>query len=391
MDILNDPARVQEVQKQERIRKQQESRFSAKFNECVGIYLLLLGSAIAVAALYGQWLTGQTNGWSVYVSGAAGWLCMYTLLHKYFPRWTWGGYGPLTPIKKAMLVTSCDTMLGYYMVKRLDWICTIFAGTKNPDGELPKRLLKECSNRIVILPLDVTSDESVTQATKIMEQHLIRRNHDLWGIFNNASVTVRGEVEWTPVDIFKQLAEVNIYGMVRITKACLPLIRKNQGRIVNMHDRHGRFTVPGCAAYGMTKYAAESFSDALRYEMHQWGVKVCALEINKNFNGIHDVIKGGDLWDSLDEKSMRHYGRTYYDNRTSSWERERESGDSDLREIVTAAFDGLLSRVPRQRYYIGGIGPMIKTYLYSTMPSGLLDKLIGKQYSSGTIPLALDR
>ncbi|XP_070567833.1 D-beta-hydroxybutyrate dehydrogenase, mitochondrial-like [Ptychodera flava] len=386
MEGHNDGDLQKEFDKRRMKRSRTTRRYNARLRLCLSLYLFLLGSATAAAAVYGPQLLDQqpTSGWSTYISGAVGLLCMYWLLQICFPRWTWNGYGFVIPIKKAVLVTSCDTMLGYYLVKRMDnAISTVFAGTNNPEGELPKKLSVECTDRTVILPLDVTSDESVARAKEIMEQYLKKRNHDFWGIFNNASVTLRGEIELTPVEVFKQAAEVNVYGMVRITKAVLPQIRRTKGRIVNMHDMYGRFSVPGCAAYAMTKYAAESFSDALRYEMHQWGVKVSVLEIDKLFAGIHDVISVQDSWDGMTETARRHYGKSYHDDRMACWEREGKAGDNDLRPIVLSAIDGLWSRIPRERYYVGGFKAQLKTYFYSTLPSTMIDKLIMRQYSPG--------
>ncbi|XP_078695097.1 D-beta-hydroxybutyrate dehydrogenase, mitochondrial-like isoform X2 [Branchiostoma floridae x Branchiostoma belcheri] len=72
--------------------------------------------------------------------------------------------------------------------------------------------------------------------------------------------------------------EVNTFGTVRVTKAFLPLIRRAKGRVVNVTSAEGLHSTPTVSAYCMTKAALESFSDALRHEMHKWGVKVIIVE-----------------------------------------------------------------------------------------------------------------
>ena len=52
---------------------------------------------------------------------------------------------------------------------------------------------------------------------------------DLWGVFNNAGIDFTAEAELTPIDSYHKISEVNLYGLVRVTKAFLPLIRKSKG------------------------------------------------------------------------------------------------------------------------------------------------------------------
>lgn len=53
----------------------------------------------------------------------------------------------------------------------------------------------------------------------------------LWAVVNNAGVSTFGEVEFTTMDTYKQVAEVNLWGTISVTKAFLPLIRRAQGKM----------------------------------------------------------------------------------------------------------------------------------------------------------------
>lgn len=53
----------------------------------------------------------------------------------------------------------------------------------------------------------------------------------LWAVVNNAGVSTFGEVEFTSVDTYKQVSEVNLWGTIRVTKAVLPLIRRAKGKL----------------------------------------------------------------------------------------------------------------------------------------------------------------
>ncbi|XP_006823448.1 D-beta-hydroxybutyrate dehydrogenase, mitochondrial-like [Saccoglossus kowalevskii] len=245
-----------------------------RFRDCYFVFMLLLVSAAALVIYIVSPELGGSR-WAILSSGAFGWVSMYLFLCRYFPRFTWYGYGPVTPIKKSIIVTNGDSELGYYLAKELDMcmFSSIFVGSKHPDKGYVKRLVDECTKKVVVIPLDVTSDESVAKAMELINDCLDRRNNELWGVVNNAAVTSWGEIEWLPLETYKNVAEVNVYGVVRVIKAVLPLIRRIQGRIVNVNDVRGLSSVPGCAAFSMTKYAMESFSDTLRYEMKQWDVK----------------------------------------------------------------------------------------------------------------------
>jgi NAD(P)-dependent dehydrogenase (short-subunit alcohol dehydrogenase family) len=82
---------------------------------------------------------------------------------------------------------------------------------------------------------------------------------------------------------YKRVAEVNLWGVVRVSQTFLPLIRQARGRIVNVASMAGLITSPGMSAvrilyeksyplkYCITKYGVEAFSDALRREMLVWG------------------------------------------------------------------------------------------------------------------------
>ena len=62
----------------------------------------------------------------------------------------------------------------------------------------------------------------------------------LWGLVNNAGLTTFGEVEWCNVDVYKRIAEVNVFGAINVTKIFLPLIRKAKGKRQYLHH-HGVF------------------------------------------------------------------------------------------------------------------------------------------------------
>jgi NADP-dependent 3-hydroxy acid dehydrogenase YdfG len=92
-------------------------------------------------------------------------------------------------------------------------------------------------------------------------------------LVNNAGYGVRGRVEETPAAQYRELMEVNYLGTVYGCQAALPVMRRQgRGLIVNVSSIVGRRAVPGGAAYGATKAAQVSLTEALRVELRGTGV-----------------------------------------------------------------------------------------------------------------------
>ena len=66
----------------------------------------------------------------------------------------------------------------------------------------------------------------------------------LWSLVNNAGITYILPIEWAPLNIFKRIADVNLWGLIDVTKAFLPLVKKARGRVVNFSSVNGKFKIP---------------------------------------------------------------------------------------------------------------------------------------------------
>ena len=190
------------------------------------------------------------------------------------------------------------------------------------------------TGRMHVIHMDVNVQKDVDDARKYVENHLPLMG--VWGIVNNADRYDVGFLEWLPVEtyetvgfilnvikviiscyfIFSQLASVNLFGAIRVTKAFLPLIRKNKGRIINVASILGRVAAPFVGAYCITKHGLEAFSDVLRLEMKPFQVQVSTIEpgnylSSANSNSCKDglVLMARHIWDQLDESLQKDYVR----------------------------------------------------------------------------------
>src|SRR5207248_6789413 len=122
------------------------------------------------------------------------------------------------PMSKNVLVTGASTGIGKACAIALDRRgFHVFAGVrKDEDGEA----LKKESERIEPIIVDVTDQATIDAAAKQIDE--------LFGLVNNAGITVAGPVEFLPVDSVRHQFEVNLFGQLAVTQAFLPKIRKSR-------------------------------------------------------------------------------------------------------------------------------------------------------------------
>jgi len=106
-------------------------------------------------------------------------------------------------------------------------------------------------------------------------------------------------------------------GLISITKAFLPLLRRTKGRVVNIASCLGRVAVPGGAAYYISKFSVQAFSDTLRREVQPFGVTVHIIEPGFFKTNITDtkwtVQHIETLWENLDADTKESYGIEYFE------------------------------------------------------------------------------
>ncbi|XP_063340337.1 D-beta-hydroxybutyrate dehydrogenase, mitochondrial [Pelmatolapia mariae] len=260
---------------------------------------------------------------------------------------------------KAVLVTGCDTGFGYALAKHLHKLgFTVFAGCllKDKGGDGAKELEELHSDQMKVVQLDVCNEEQVNKAVEHIKEILGESEAVLWAVVNNAGVSTFGEVEFTSMDTYKHVSEVNLWGTIRVTKAVLPLIRRAKGRVVNVASMYGRMGNIMRSPYCISKYAVEAFSDCLRYEMKAWGVKVSTIEPG-NFivaTGIltRDIVAttANKLWSEAPSEVKEDYGKTHFEQNMALMRSYCSSGQKDTVSVLDDITDAIMSKRPHTRY-----------------------------------------
>jgi NAD(P)-dependent dehydrogenase (short-subunit alcohol dehydrogenase family) len=128
---------------------------------------------------------------------------------------------------------------------------------------------------IRVVQLDVTDENSIKSAI----QSILSQTGRIDLLVNNAGYGLTGALEDIGIDEIKAQYETNLYGVIRVTQAVLPIMRKQgSGRIINISSGAGRFGFPGGSAYVSSKFALEGLSESMAYELEQFGIKTVLIE-----------------------------------------------------------------------------------------------------------------
>jgi short-subunit dehydrogenase len=127
-----------------------------------------------------------------------------------------------------------------------------------------------------MLALDVTSNESVEAAVA----ELIKREGKIDLLVNNAGFGVApAGAEESTVEQAKSIFDTNFYGILRLTRAVVPHMRKQaSGRIINISSVLGFLPAPYMALYAATKHAVEGYSESLDHELRTRGIRVSTVQ-----------------------------------------------------------------------------------------------------------------
>jgi NAD(P)-dependent dehydrogenase (short-subunit alcohol dehydrogenase family) len=179
--------------------------------------------------------------------------------------------------QETVVVTGASSGIGKATALHLDQRgFRVFAGVrKEADG---RALSEGASDRLKPVLLDVTKDNSITAAVNTVTE---ATSGKLFGLVNNAGLSLNGPLELLPVPDIRRLMDVNVTGLLAVTQAFLPLLRTSRGRIVNISSGHGLLAIPDKSVYAASKFAVQAISDALRVELRPFGVAVSCLAVGK--------------------------------------------------------------------------------------------------------------
>jgi NAD(P)-dependent dehydrogenase (short-subunit alcohol dehydrogenase family) len=272
-------------------------------------------------------------------------------------------------IQPAVLVTGVSSGIGLAIAEDLlHKGYRVFGSVRR--AEDTESLEARWGKSFTSLVFDVTDKTTLENAVSLVESELDGQN--LAALINNAGVSFAGPLIHQPLDEIRQTFEVNVFGVLTVTRAFLPLLGARSGavgspgRIVNISSVSGAITVPFLAAYSASKHAVEAFTQGLRRELKPYGIEVSAIEPG--------FIRSQLFEKSALAKPFERYTETDY---VELWQQfnksmlEQES-KAKLPTVVTQAVrHAIQAKKPRTRYPLDGIW-----YVGKILPDRVFDQLI---------------
>lgn len=220
------------------------------------------------------------------------------------------------------------------------------------------------------LLFDVTDAGAIAAAVAQVER--IVGAGGLAALVNNAGIAPTGPLMHMPLAEFQRAFDINVYGVLRVTQAFLPLLGARRdcphapGRIVNLSSISGGITIPMIGAYAATKFALEALGDGLRRELSIYGIEVVAIEPGSIRTPIWDKVAADT-----------RYGATDYAEAMAKMPEvaAQQARQGKPVEIVSRAIrHAIMAPRPRTRYPLTALW-----YLRHLLPARLLDRALCAQ------------
>lgn len=273
--------------------------------------------------------------------------------------------------KKIILITGASEGIGLIAGKLLAGQGHKVYGTSRSENKFNKMI----ETGINPLQLDVKSDES---CKKCIEE-IIKKEGKIDVLINNAGFGFYGPIEMVSIEEAKNQLEVNVFGLVRMTKLVIPYMRKEKsGRIINISSVAGRVTTYLGGWYHASKYAVETISDSLRMETKKFGIDVVIIEpgaITSKWgtiamDNLEKTVEGTEYKEEA-AKVIRTY-RKMYDPKNKIISKP---------ELVAKKISKAVNvKNPRTRYAFG-FGAKILIFLHAILPTRAFDWIMKSMFN----------
>jgi len=250
------------------------------------------------------------------------------------------------------LITGTSSGIGEACVARLaerGW--TVYAGVRR--GEDGDRVKAQHPGDVRPVILDVTKPEDIARVIAEIAREVGDRG--LQALVNNAGVGVGGPVEYVSESDWRWVFDVNLFAVVALTRAAIPLLRTGHGRIVHIGSIGGRLASPGLAPYSASKHAIEALAEAQRHEFARSGtpIRVALIEPGEVKTAIWDKADSSadEVDRALDDVGHKRY-QWLLDESRGFIDEGREKGIAPA-NVADAVEHALTATRPKARYLVG--------------------------------------
>jgi len=242
-------------------------------------------------------------------------------------------------MKKTVFITGASSGFGKETVRLFHekgWNVAATMRSPEKEGELA------ALDGVLVTRLDVTEEATISAAVKTAVGAFGRIDV----LVNNAGYGALGALEAASDAEIRRQMEVNLFGLIAVTKAVLPQMREQRsGVVVNVSSVGGRITFPFSSLYHATKFAVEGLTEALQYELNPFGIRT-------------KIIEPGGYRTEFAGRSMSAIGAGGIDAYRQPWDRMMEllanwPMSENIREVADAIFEAATDGTEKLRYPVG--------------------------------------
>ena len=242
-------------------------------------------------------------------------------------------------MKKTVLITGASSGFGKAAAKLFDtngW--NVIATMRSPEKETELAAL----GNVFISKLDVTDKQSI--------QNTVAAGIEKFGkidvLVNNAGYGALGALEAATEEQVKQQFDVNLFGLIEVTKAVLPGMRQQKyGTIINVSSVGGKVTFPFSSLYNATKFAVEGLTESMQYELDPFGIRLKIVEpggYKTEFAGRSMTLFSNDGLDEYQPAFNKFMGMI------DNWPMSENIG-----EVADAIYEAATDGTEKLRYPVG--------------------------------------
>jgi len=271
--------------------------------------------------------------------------------------------------RKTVVITGASSGIGRACVSRMSSVgWRVFATvrkTSDRDG------LRSEKNVYPVM-MDVQDAATISRAAAEIRSQL--NGGGLDGLVNVAGIGMVRPLEYAPMADVRDIYEINFFGQLATIQAFCGMLRKNQGRIVNITSVGVNLAIPFGGLLNSSKCAFGMLSDTLRLELRNFGVRVIAIEpgsistpaVEKTLGNLEKVIAG------LPPDAQQRYGSMIRGVGRRGYEMEKSGSPPDV--VAVAVQHALTSSRPRLRYRAGKHAKLL-ALLPKILPETVFDSM----------------
>jgi NAD(P)-dependent dehydrogenase (short-subunit alcohol dehydrogenase family) len=270
------------------------------------------------------------------------------------------------PGRRVILITGASSGIGQACAERLAHRGDCVYGT----SRRASLAMENVPGQPILLPMDVTDQASVDDAVAT----IMEREGRIDALINNAGFGLAGPVETTVIADAQRQFDANFFGVLRVCRAVLPILRvQRSGYVLNISSIGGQIAIPFQSMYSASKFALEGLTESLRYEVAGFGIRAVLIA-----PGDHRTGFTAHRQRSATDNPSAPYAAAC-NTAISRMERDEQAGPPA--ENVAALVERILSTShPRLRYTVGQPTQRAAVWMKRLLPFAWIESGVRRYY-----------